>query len=64
MRVNGQDYTLTAPMVLSDFLTQEGYKMNRVVCERNGAIITQDQFDKTMLSNDDHLEIVQFVGGG
>ena len=64
MRVNGKDYTLSQPLLLSDFLKQEGYKINRVVCERNGEIITQDQFTNVELNNNDHLEIVQFVGGG
>lgn len=64
MRVNGKDYTLATPLALLDFLQQEGYNIQRVVCEHNGAIITQDHFADIMLSAEDHLEIVQFVGGG
>ena len=64
MRANGKDYTITSPTSLRDFLLKEGFNINRVVCERNGSIITQEKFADVMLANEDHLEIVQFVGGG
>ena len=64
MRVNGKDHPLNAPQRLDSFLTEAGYIIKRVVVERNGAIITQDQFSSVELSDSDHLEVVQFVGGG
>lgn len=64
MRVNGKGQTLDVPMNLQDFLSQAGFNVQRVVVERNGAIITREHFADTMLHNDDRLEVVQFVGGG
>ena len=64
MRVNGKEQTLDVPMNLQDFLSQTGFNVQRVVVERNGAIITREHFADTMLHNDDRLEVVQFVGGG
>ncbi|MEE0546492.1 MAG: sulfur carrier protein ThiS [Peptococcaceae bacterium] len=64
MRVNGKEQTLDVPMNLQDFLSQAGFNVQRVVVERNGAIITREHFADTMLHNDDRLEVVQFVGGG
>lgn len=64
MRVNGKEQTLDVPMNLQDFLSQAGFNVQRVVVERNGAIITREHFADTMLYNDDRLEVVQFVGGG
>ncbi len=64
MRVNGKEQTLDVPMNLQDFLSQAGFNVQRVVVERNGAIITREHFADTMLQNDDRLEVVQFVGGG
>lgn len=64
MRVNGKDYPLNAPQKLDRFLDEAGYNVKRVVVERNGAIITQDQFADVELADSDHLEVVQFVGGG
>lgn len=64
MRVNGKEQTLDVPMNLQDFLSRAGFNVQRVVVERNGAIITREHFADTMLQNDDRLEVVQFVGGG
>ena len=64
MRVNGKEQKLDVPMNLQDFLSQAGFNVQRVVVERNGAIITREHFADTMLHNDDRLEVVQFVGGG
>lgn len=64
MRVNGKDHPLNAPQMLDSFLNEAGYNVKRVVVERNGAIITQDQFASVELTDSDHLEVVQFVGGG
>lgn len=64
MRVNGKDTTLKTPVTLADFLVHNGYNFQRVVVERNGTIITREQFAETLLTDNDKLEVVQFVGGG
>lgn len=64
MRANGKDLTLDTAITLKKFLLNHDYPISRVVVERNGQIITRDQFATTVLSNDDRLEIVHFVGGG
>lgn len=64
MRVNGKESPLIAPQTLLDYLTAAGFNVQRVVVERNGAIITRDHFADTMLEDGDKLEVVQFVGGG
>ena len=64
MRVNGKDVRLTEPLDLLSYLSQAGFNVQRVVVERNGAIITRKHFAETLLADDDSLEVVQFVGGG
>lgn len=64
MRVNGKDMALDAPCSLQAFLEKEGYNTERVVVERNREIIVREKFSETMLSDEDRLEIVHFVGGG
>ena len=49
---------------LLSYLSQAGFNVQRVVVERNGAIITREHFAETLLADDDSLEVVQFVGGG
>lgn len=64
MRVNGKDVPLMVDMSLADYLTETGFNTERVVVERNGMIITRNDFAATLLSDSDKLEVVQFVGGG
>ncbi|KGP74779.1 hypothetical protein JT05_14425 [Desulfosporosinus sp. Tol-M] len=64
MKVNGQEETVFVGMVLLDFLKQAGYNPERIAVERNGSIVSKNDYDKTVLQQDDTLEIVQFVGGG
>ena len=64
MRVNGKEVVLATPVSLADYLEREGFNVQRVVVERNGAIITREHFADTFLDDGDRLEVVQFVGGG
>ena len=64
MRVNGRTVAVTENMSLKYFLEKEGYDVQRVVVERNGAVVRRGTFGTVMLSDDDRLEIVGFVGGG
>ena len=62
MKVNGQfcDRTHTVAALLA----LRGLDPQRVAVERNGAIVPRDAFAATVLTDDDVLEIVSFVGGG
>lgn len=64
MKVNGQEKTVIVGMALLDFLKQAGYNTERIAVEKNGSIVHKNDYDKTVLQQDDALEIVQFVGGG
>lgn len=64
MRVNGQKQILPRPMLLSEYLQQGQYAVNRIVVELNGAIISKADYADVVLKDTDVLEIVSFVGGG
>ena len=64
MYVNGQKITIRNDMSLLEFLRTEGYDTERVAVERNGKIVQKASFGTTILSDDDKIEIVCFVGGG
>lgn len=64
MQVNGKQVPLEAPMTLTQFLTQSGYRISRIVVERNLEIVPKEQYDTVMLSDSDTLEIITFMGGG
>ena len=64
MHVNGKQITLKNEISLNEFLKKEGYDTQRVAVEKNGIIIPKKSFETEMLSDNDKLEIVCFVGGG
>lgn len=64
MKVNGQMQEIEEPLTLRQYLERQGYDCGRVAVEKNGEIIRKSQFDDTLLSDTDTLEIVHFVGGG
>lgn len=64
MLINGEEKALACPTVLSELLTQLGYRAAFVAIELNGIIIKQADFGSTTITDADKLEIVSFVGGG
>lgn len=64
MLINGEEKALGCPTVLSELLTQLGYRADLVAIELNGNIIKQTDFGSTTITDADKLEIVSFVGGG
>ncbi|MCL1905239.1 MAG: sulfur carrier protein ThiS, partial [Methanomassiliicoccaceae archaeon] len=64
MHVNGHPVPIHNGMRLSEFLIEKGYDELRVAVEKNGEIVRRKDFGTEILSDDDRLEIVCFVGGG
>lgn len=63
MQVNGE-FVTEKNISLADFLQKYGYQQNKVVVELNGEIISRKNYGNIMLTDEDELEIVCFVGGG
>ncbi len=64
MRVNGTEQSLTQPTTLAQFLAQQGYRVERIVVERNGEIVPKAAYASVQLCDSDVIEIVSFMGGG
>lgn len=61
--INGKDCDCDG-MIVSDYLTRNGYKTEFVAVELNGEILPRVNYPDTVLSDGDKLEVVSFVGGG
>ncbi|HET6421172.1 MAG TPA: sulfur carrier protein ThiS [Geobacteraceae bacterium] len=61
--VNGEKKSVS-PMSVLQFLESVGIDHRRVAVEYNLDILPKDTYEKTILKEGDHLEIVHFVGGG
>lgn len=64
MRVNGKVVVLEQEQTLFDFLKNAGYDSVTIAVEQNGRIVPKAEYSDTWLTQEDTLEIVNFVGGG
>lgn len=64
IKVNGEDKVINENITILKFIESLKINKDRVVIELNKKIINKIDFEKTILTNKDTLEIVTFVGGG
>ncbi len=62
--VNGESKELTGQTTLEELIRQLGVRKETVVAEVNRQIIQMDKRSEIKLSDGDHVELIQFVGGG
>ncbi|MDA8403490.1 MAG: sulfur carrier protein ThiS [Desulfobacteraceae bacterium] len=62
--LNGNEETIVESLPLSGFLVNNNLKPGDVVVELNNAIIPVGDYDRTILKENDSLEVLRFVGGG
>ena len=62
--VNGNIINNADGLTLYDYLIREGYSLDFIAVECNGKIIPKSMYKEKILKDNDHLEVVSFVGGG
>lgn len=62
--VNGEQLNLDKDFTLLEFIESKGLKPELIVIEYNGQITTKDSWPNINLKENDHIEILRFVGGG
>lgn len=63
VKINGEVLDI-AGKTLSEYLETTSYDPKRIAVEKNGDIVPKSQYDKTVLTDGDIIEVVSFVGGG
>lgn len=63
MFLNGKRISISS-ITISDLLKERQINEKVVVVEVNEKIIPQAQYATTLLKDEDHIEVVSFVGGG
>lgn len=63
-KINGKIISEADGMSVSAYITSAGYVSGRIAVEYNEAILPKEDYDKTILSSADNVEIVEFMGGG
>lgn len=62
--INGKSEEHADSMSIAKLIEVKGLSADTLVAELNREIIPGERFVETWLQNGDHLELVQFVGGG
>lgn len=63
VKINGE-YLDIAGKTLQEYLESTSFDPRRIAVERNGQIVPKAQYQETVLTDDDTIEVVSFVGGG
>ena len=64
IQLNGERHELSAPLSVSELLSQLKVDPRRVAVEHNLVVLKRAAFDSTIVRDGDQVEIVNFVGGG
>ena len=64
LRVNGAPRGVQEGLTVTQLLANLGLRSEEVAVERNGALVSRSDHDRTVLTDGDVLEIVTLVGGG
>lgn len=64
LTVNGEAREVQQEETIIGLLQKLGMQPKGTVVERNGEIVDSTDFEGTMLTEGDKLELVRFVGGG
>jgi sulfur carrier protein len=62
--LNGDPYPLDGDTPLNSLLEQLKMRRGRVAVEINREIVPKANYDATIVRAGDHVEIINFVGGG
>ena len=62
--LNGKPYNLVQAVTLRELLDLLEIKQGQVAIERNREIVPRSLHDKTIINENDVVEIVSFIGGG
>ena len=62
--LNGDPFELPGPITVAALLAQLELDIRRVAVEHNLTVLKRTAFDTVEIREGDHVEIVNFVGGG
>lgn len=62
--LNGNKYLTSYPITLLELIIYFNYNRSLLVIEYNNLICNQEHWNKTIIKNEDKIEIVTIVGGG
>ena len=64
IQLNGNSFEINPGTNLDELLNKLKIQKNKVAIEVNGEIVERNKYANLILSKNDKVEIVQFIGGG
>ena len=64
VQINGEVRNIEEGTTLAELITELGLPGRRIAVERNREVARRSSWDETIVSANDRIEIVHFVGGG
>lgn len=64
VRINGEEREAYDGLTVEEMLEREGFQKGRIAVEINGAIVSKQTYQDTIVHSGDVIEVVSFVGGG
>ncbi len=64
IQLNGEPYTTERGARLAVLLERLNVRRGSVAIELNRAIVAKAEYENVVLEEGDHLEVINFVGGG
>ena len=62
--LNGEPHELQEPLTIAALLQRLDIDARRVAIEHNLTVVKRARYEDTVVTDGDHIEIVNFVGGG
>ena len=62
--LNGKKTEIEKPFTIMELLESKGIDHEKVIIEYNYDILIRDDWSKTVLKENDVIEVLRFVGGG
>ena len=64
IQLNGKPYSLSEGVNIDSLLEELSIPKDKVANELNRKVLHKENYMKTVLKNNDQVEIVTFIGGG
>ena len=64
IQLNGKPYSLSESVNIDSLLEELSIPKGKVAIELNRKVLHKENYTKTVLKNNDQVEIVTFIGGG
>ena len=63
IHLNGENHRVKAE-TLMELVLEKGFNPESLIAEVNGGVIPQEHWKKTLIREQDTIELLNFVGGG